>query len=49
MSQVAVSALDKGAELDVLNHPILNLCYYMASFDFSPLHAFVNMIYGVNI
>lgn len=29
--QVAVSAFDKQAELDVLDHPILNLIYYTVS------------------
>ncbi|KAF8411455.1 hypothetical protein HHK36_004006 [Tetracentron sinense] len=29
--KVALSAFDKNADLDVLNHPILNFVYYMAS------------------
>lgn len=33
--QVALSAFDKKADLDVLDHPILNLIYYMVSELFS--------------
>ena len=30
-SQVALSAFDKDADLDVLDHPILNLIYYLVN------------------
>lgn len=30
-SQVALSAFEKDADLDVLDHPILNLIYYMVN------------------
>ncbi|XAR49455.1 hypothetical protein NMG60_11032673 [Bertholletia excelsa] len=30
-SMVAVSAFDKDAEIDVMNHPVLNLVYYMVA------------------
>ncbi|XP_019073151.2 tobamovirus multiplication protein 1 [Vitis vinifera] len=46
---VALSALDKDADLDVLNHPILNLSYYMASFDSSMLYALFYVICGISI
>ncbi|KAB1206895.1 Tobamovirus multiplication protein 1 [Morella rubra] len=39
---LAISAFDKDADVDVLNHPILNLIYYMASFRSLCLYPYKN-------